>query len=131
MDVRKDACILGVVLLITWFSGAASGQQLDWATRAGGSGSDQALGIAVDGSGNTYVTGTFTGTASFAPGTSLTSAGAADVFVAKYDGHGTLLWATRAGGTQNEQGSSIAVDSLGNSYLTGTFSGSASRTRPH
>ena len=102
---------------------------LQWVKRAGGSGSDQGVGIAVDGSGNSYLTGYFNGTATFAPGqanqTTLTSAGDRDMFVAKYDFIGTLVWVKRSGGTAADRGFSIAVDGTGNSYVTGLFNGSA------
>ena len=63
----------------------------------------EGCGIAVDGSGNSYVTGFFNGTATFGQGqanqTTLTSAGSDDIFVAQYDSKGVLQWARRAGGT--------------------------------
>jgi beta-propeller repeat-containing protein len=98
---------------------------LQWAKRAGGAGQDQGAGIAVDGSGNSYVTGYFNGSATFAQGqanqTTLTSVGDREMFVAKYDSIGTLLWAKRSGGTGADRGFSIAVDGLGNIYVTGLF----------
>ena len=77
---------------------------LVWAKRAGGTSSDGGRGIATDGAGNSYVSGRFSGTATFGLGeanqTTLTSAGGPDIFVAKYDPSGALIWAKRAGGTQ-------------------------------
>ena len=109
----------------------ASGD-LVWAKRAagGGTGSDVGFGIAVDGSGNSYVTGHFFGSATFGPGeineTTLTTAGFfSDIFVAKYDASGDLVWAKRAGGTRTDSGNGIAVDGSGNSYVTGLFEDSA------
>jgi len=102
---------------------------LVWAKRAGGAGSEQGQGIVADSSGNSYVTGYFHGAATFGGGeaneTTLTSAGNNDIFVAKYDSSGALVWAKRAGGTVNDQGHGIATDSAGNSYVTGFFSGTA------
>ena len=84
-------------------------QDLVWAKRAGGPGGDQ---IAVDGAGNSYVTGGFSGSAIFGPGetneTTLTSAGFADIFVAKYDAASDLVWAKRAGGTSSDN--SLGID---------------------
>ena len=117
----------------------ASGLLL-WATRAGGAGDERGLAIAVDGSGNSYVTGRFRfASATFGAGepneTTLTSAGASDIFVAKYDAGGMLLWATRDGGEYDEYGLAIAVDGSGSSYVTGYFQESqplvlASPTKP-
>jgi len=96
-----------------------------WAKSAGGTGGEQGRAIALDGSGNSYVTGTYAGTATFAPGVTLTAAGDNDIFVAKYNSTGTLVWATSAGGTSSDQGFAIAVDGSGNSYVTGTYAGTA------
>ena len=106
----------------------ASGD-LVWAKQAGGTGLDEGNGIAVDGSGNSYVVGNFNGSATFGPGetneTTLTSTGSGEIFVAKYDASGDLVWAKRAGGISFDQGRGIAVDGSGNSYVTGDFVGSA------
>ena len=106
----------------------ASGD-LVWAKRAGGTTDDVGVGMAVDGSGNSYVTGIFSGSATFGPGdaneTTLTSAGSEDIFVAKHDASGDLVWAKRAGGTSPDQGLGIAVGGAGHSYVTGRFRGSA------
>ena len=112
-------------------SQALQAQDLVWAKRAGGTSIDFGRGIAVDGSGNSHVTGEFFGSATFGPGetneTTLTSAGNRDIFVAKYDASGDLVWAKRAGagGASFDQGLGIAVDGSGNSYVTGHFVGSA------
>ena len=95
-----------------------------WARRAGGTDEDSAYGIAVDGSGNSYVTGEFAGTAIFGS-TTLISAGSLDFFMAKYDAAGNIVWAKRAGGTDDEYGYGIVVDGSGNSYVTGRFTGTA------
>jgi hypothetical protein len=102
---------------------------LVWAKRAGGSNSETGHGVAVDSTGNSYVTGFFQSTATFGPGegnqTTLAVAGSHDIFVAKYDPSGALAWARRAGGGSLDQGWRIAVDSTGNSYATGFFQGTA------
>lgn len=80
--------------------------------------------ITVDVHGSCYVTGGFNGVATFG-GTALYSAGGSDAFVAKYDTAGTLVWAKRAGGTNEESGDGIALDRDGNILVMGSFSGSA------
>lgn len=95
-----------------------------WAATAGGFGSDIGYGIALDPAGNSLVTGTFNGTATFGA-TTLTSAGQSDVFVAKYDPNGLLLWARRAGGAGFDGGAGIAVDASGSAYIIGSFEGVA------
>ncbi|MCB0132417.1 MAG: SBBP repeat-containing protein, partial [Caldilineaceae bacterium] len=100
---------------------------LGWAGRAGGASDDYGRGIAVHESGNSYVTGDFSGAATFGQGetheTTLTSAGQVDIFVANFDPSGALLWASRDGGTSDDYGRGIGVDGSGNSYVTGDFTG--------
>ncbi len=103
---------------------------LAWAKRAGGASDDSGFAIAVDGQGNSYVTGLFRGASTFGMGetnqTQLTSASASDdIFIAKYNSDGTLSWAKRAGGNSSDFGISIALDSQTNIYVTGQFSGTA------
>jgi hypothetical protein len=97
-----------------------------WATSASGTSNIESEGIATDPGGNSYVTGSFEGTATFGTGEPneavLSGAG---IFVAKYAGDGTLLWATSAGGASFDAGKGIAADSRGGSYVTGVFSGTA------
>ncbi len=81
---------------------------------------------AVDGAGNTYVTGTFTGTATFGT-TTLTSLGRdSDVFVAKLNSSGGYEWAVRAGGLEDDDSYDLAVDTNGNVVITGSFYGATS-----
>src|SRR5437588_7997577 len=94
---------------------------LTYSTYLGGSGDDGAYGIAVDGSGNFYVTG---GTASpnfptSAGADQTASSGAYDAFVAKFDPSGSLVYSTYLGGSIADEGYRIAVDGSGNAYLTG------------
>lgn len=95
-----------------------------WAVKAGGSASDRGLSIAVDGTGNSYITGYFYGTATFGS-TSITAVGAQDIFIAKYDNTGACLWAVSAGGAGSDIGNGIAVDNSGNVFVTGEFAGTA------
>ena len=88
-----------------------------WNTFLGGSQYDVGNGIAVDGSGNVYVTGQ-SATAWGSPIRAFTS-GYDDAFVAKLDTSGTLLWNTFLGGSRNDYGYGIAVDGSGNAYITG------------
>jgi hypothetical protein len=96
-----------------------------WASQAGGSSSEQAYGIAVTPSGTIYITGAFAGTISFEGLPSRTSNGNSDVLVAKLDSNGNWLWASQAGGSDEDRGSDIDLDSEGNCYVTGHFSSTA------
>ena len=97
---------------------------LVYSTYLGGSGFDQGLGIAVDGTGQAYVTGSTTST-NFPTATPLqaTNAGGDDAFVTKLNAAGTsLLYSTWLGGSSNDIGTSIAVDATGQTYVTGVTS---------
>lgn len=77
-------------------------QNFEWATRAGGNDADDIFDMAIDDAGNIYTTGYFKNTAHFGEGgnqVSLTSVGGADMFFAKYNSSGDLIWAKRAGGS--------------------------------
>jgi len=83
---------------------------------------DRGMGIALDDAGNSFVTGVLgDAAADFGPFT-LTSAGGDDSFVAEYDNAGNVVWARSAGGTGSDRGFGIALDSGGNSYVTGLHS---------
>jgi len=91
-----------------------------WVTEAGGIDTDSGYKIIVDDAGNCYLTGWFNDTASF--GTfSITSNGDYDIFIAKIDSLGNWLWATQAGGDSIDNGVGIAIDNVGNCYVTGCF----------
>ena len=91
-----------------------------WAKKAGSTSGDLAKSISIDDSGNLYITGNFSGTATFLGSTnvSLTSSGQWDAYIAKYDPAGNVLWAKKGGGSNHDHGLSVAVDLSGNSYIT-------------
>jgi hypothetical protein len=85
-----------------------------WVRLLGTTGSDVASAIALDLSGNIYVTGATSGKLD-----GQTNAGLNDIFVAKYDASGTKQWVRLLGSTSSDQGNGIAVDSSGNITVTG------------
>jgi hypothetical protein len=98
-----------------------AGTALVYSGFLGGSGSDGGEGIAVDSSGNAYVTG-WTTSSDFpvvvGPDTSYNDYG--DAFVAKVNPDGTaLVYAGFLGGSESDRSEGIAVDSSGNAYITG------------
>ena len=102
----------------------AAGTALLYAGYIGGSGDDSGTGIAVDSSGNAYVTGNTNSTQTTFPvavGPDLTFNGVKDAFVAKVNAAGTaLVYAGYIGGIgERRLAARIAVDSPGNAYVTG------------
>ena len=87
----------------------------------GGPGYDAAFAIAVDGDGNSYVTGNTNSVSFPARGSAQEFPGGnGDAFVAKFSPLGDqLVYITYLGGKQNEAGNSIAIDAQRNVYVTG------------
>jgi hypothetical protein len=105
----------------------ASGNYV-WAKSMGSTGADTGYAVAIDASGNSYITGTFIGTVDFDPGVGtqdLSAAGGRDIYLAKYDGAGSYVWAKSMGGSTNDVAYGVAIDAAGNSYITGSFMGTA------
>lgn len=91
-----------------------------WSTYLGGNNSDAGLAVVADPSGNVCVTGWTRSQGWTSAGFDETyNGGFNDVFVAKLNPDGALLWSTYLGGMQSEMGEGIAVDSGGSLYVTG------------
>jgi hypothetical protein len=101
----------------------SSGGALVYSTFLGGEGKDQGLGIAVDGSGDAYVTGLTQSILHFPLKTALQGTfggGTQDAFVTELNPTGTaLVYSTFLGGSLDDAGNSIAVDGSKNAYVTG------------
>ena len=100
----------------------AAGSALVYSTYLGGSGDDIGFGIAVDSSGNAYVTGR-TGSTSFPTANAFQAVkdGITDAFVTKLNATGSaLVYSTYLGGSGDDYGRGIAVDSSSNAYVTGS-----------
>ncbi len=92
-----------------------------WAQKAGGNNYDYGTGIATDAVGNVYVTGLFTGTATFGTLSITSSTTDYDVFIAKYSPTGTALWVNKGGGSGWDVGSGVTIDNAGNCFITGSY----------
>jgi len=95
-----------------------------WVKQAGGTVRDYCSGLTIDDSGNSFISGYFSSSATFG-NTTLTSRGKDDIFVARLDSNGNWIWINQAGGTSNDGGYDIAVDTNGNNYIVGNFFGNA------
>ncbi|HEY7835658.1 MAG TPA: SBBP repeat-containing protein [Ktedonobacterales bacterium] len=98
----------------------AAGNALVYSSYLGGSGDDAALGIAVDASGNAYLTG-FTTSTNFPTNPAGSANGGKDAFVSTLNASGSaLVYSSYLGGSGDDTGVGIAVDSQGDAYLVGT-----------
>jgi hypothetical protein len=104
-------------------SAPAADSRFDWVISAGGKLHDKVRGLAVDPTGNIFVTGEFTGEAAFGDFT-LKAAGSMDFFVAKVSPLGKFLWVRAGGGAKIDRGYAVAVDDRGNCVVTGHFESS-------
>ena len=89
-----------------------------WTKQLGSSGRDSANAIAIDSSGNLYVTGMTFGGLDWN-----TSAGSNDLFVVKYNSSGTKQWTEQLGSASSDIANGVATDSSGNVYLAGVTYG--------
>jgi hypothetical protein len=97
----------------------AAGTSFVYSTYLGGNGPDDGLGIAVDGAGQAYVTGSAAGTFPTVNAAQATSGGGGDAFVTKLSAGGGFVYSTFLGGSGGDTGLGIAVDGAGQAYVTG------------
>ncbi len=96
-----------------------------WATAAGSTFQDDGHDVEVDGAGNLWVTGCVAGGATFG-GTTLSSRGSTDLFVARLDaGSGKWRWARGGGSAAADCGHDLVVDGAGAAHVTGRIGGAA------
>ncbi len=118
--------LLLITLITTAFNVGANAQSYanNWLSQQGTGGFLTTTDMCTDNAGNLYKTGRFQLSPDFEPGagvTTITSNGVGDIFIQKLDPSGNLLWVKTVGGAGNDYGSGIAVDVLGNVYVTGGF----------
>jgi hypothetical protein len=94
-----------------------------WAKSAGGSGNDGSTGSAIDADGNFYITGLFYSPFITFGAFTLNRTGSSwgDIFVAKYNATGNVVWAKKAGSNAGDFVNGISVDSYNNTYITGYY----------
>jgi hypothetical protein len=132
--VRRKSCryrdfvlFIGLAAFLLFYGRVAHAKAVYSFTKTmGDTSNDLGQSVAVDSSGNVYITGSFRGTVDFDPGTgtdSHTSKGEEDIFLTKFDSDGHYLFTKTMGGTAGDFGQSVAVDGSDNIYITGYFSG--------
>jgi hypothetical protein len=104
-----------------------NGANLLYSTYFGKSGTEHSFGIAVESPGKAYITGDTDSTnLAIVNGFQTVLSASIDGFVAKFDttmqGTSSLLYSTYLGGTGNDEGNGIAVDTAGHAYVAGDTS---------
>jgi len=95
----------------------------NWPRVAGGSEADASGSVAVDASGNVFVTGTVRGSVNF--GLTELTANSNDIFLAKYNSLGDLLWVKLAGGVGDDASAAVVLDANNNAYIVGSYRNTA------
>nr|MBK9651103.1 T9SS type A sorting domain-containing protein [Bacteroidota bacterium] len=125
--IKSIIGIFAVALLIIFLPSEfvkAQALSLPWAVSAGGSNFDIANSTAIDIAGNVFVTGYFeSSTISFDTITLFNTglSGSADLYIAKYDSIGNVIWAKSVGGYASDISNSVTVDYMGCIVITGIF----------
>jgi hypothetical protein len=100
-----------------------------WGRNVAGSGTDQALATACDATGHVFVAGWYKSPSLTFTSNTLVNAdntgSSEDIFLAKYDSTGTVLWARSAGGTGDDEATAITTDSAGRTIVAGYFGSSS------
>ncbi len=100
----------------------SNAQNFPWAKSANGGGPDEGTAVAIDASGNTFVTGFFSSPTIVFGTYTLTNTALETIFIVKYDPSGNVLWAkSGAGGISQDRAFSVCTDPSGNSFITGYF----------
>ncbi len=94
-------------------------------TRPGTGDWDYACSVATDKTGNVYITGYYGSPTLTFGSTVLTNNGIVNIFLAKYNSNGTVIWAKNFGGVNHDYGFGVCVDKNDNIYLTGNYTSSS------
>lgn len=124
--MKQKLLLASVFTLLISSISLAQSLDLNWASSVGGSGLDLGYCITKDMNKNVYTTGGFENVVDFDPGSgvvNINSIGQADIFIQKLDASGNLLWVHSFGSSAYDNGQHVAVDTLGNVYVTGAFNG--------
>ncbi len=119
------ACLVSALLFAPVTQAAVLVEQpyaIEWSAQIGTSAVDQSVSVAVDSSGNTYISGVTGGDLDG------TNAGSADAFLTKFDASGNVLWTRQIGTAKFDGCRAVAVDSAGYIYISGGTSGSLGGT---
>lgn len=119
--MKKSLLSLLIVIMCSVYTNA---QYLNWVKQITGAQTNYVKGMAIDGSGNIYLAGAFTGTIDVDPSAStvsVTAQGGYDIWFAKYTSAGAYAWHKTIAGGGDEWATDIALDNSGNIFITGWY----------
>lgn len=126
--------IFKLLILTIGFSTFIQAQSFDWAIATQGSHVDEGNAVCMDAVGNSYVAGTFSSPKFVVATSTLANSSVevgvqpvTDVFVAKFDPKGKLLWTFQSNGVGEERAVDIACDGMEHVALVGLFKGKSAK----
>ena len=115
--MSKKSWIIAAVLSISAYAWAEDPYEVAWISQIGTGSDDYSYSVAVDASGNAYISG-YTWADLDGP-----NAGPNDVFLSKFDPNGNEVWTTQIGTSNDDQSYGVALDASGNAYVSGHTGG--------
>ncbi len=119
---KQIVVVMMAVVLCAGMALAEYPYQVAWTAQIGSSSNDSSNSVAVDASGNAYISGVTFGSLGG------TNAGGADAFLTKFDSSGNELWSQQIGTASTDSSRSVAVDASGNVYISGRTEGNLGGT---
>jgi hypothetical protein len=119
--VKMKLCFIITICSLLCSLSFAQVPPWQWIKDADGSDRDWAYSVALDAQGNAYVAGVFQSPTLTLGSFTLSNAGQYDIFLAKYNPAGQVVWAKSVGGPLSEWAVAINVDNAGSLYLTGYY----------
>ncbi len=110
-----------ITIIIFFFNSLILAQIPEWEWVRSPEGIALCRSVAVNSGGDVFITGMFNSDLIFDSTITLLNTGFSEMFAAKYDDNGQVIWATRAFGNYGDQGQCVATGSSGNIYTTGEF----------
>lgn len=124
-SLNLSSILFFVAIILVSVETNAQSPEFSWVQWGGGTGRDMGWSMSTNADGYTVVVGEYEDNASFS-GTELQSNGITDIFIAKYDKNGNLVWINQAGGGGKDAPSGgVIMDNSGNVFISGYFTGSA------
>ncbi len=124
--MKRNSFFPAVIIMIMAVMSASAQLTFNHAFLLGNTFNDRGTEVVADAAGNYYCAGYYNYWININPlgvPLYLTSNGGEDFYVAKYSPSGGMLWSVSAGGLQDDEVMSIALDNNNNVYVTGRFSG--------